>query len=344
MKVSELGEYGLIELLGEIVGPPPTLQPDILKAIGDDAAVFRASDPVQILTIDTMVEGVHFRLDTTSWRDLGWKAIAINISDIAAMGGVPHHAVVSLALNPDTDVDSVAEMYRGMADIAQQYQCTVVGGDTVSSTATVITVALTGQPFSEAEYPDNVLNRNRAKVGHQIAVTGYLGGSEAGLRMLTNNLDFDEDVSQYITTAHNHPTPRVDEGQLLLKHVVKAAMDLSDGLLADLPKLCKASGVAAKVNIDSVPIHSYIRRAFGDEALELALSGGEDYELLFTAEESIILRVTQACSVPVAIIGEVVEGEPGKVTLVDSKGSEVKRTKKEWEHFTASGIPRTKPS
>ncbi len=344
MKVFQLGEYGLIELLAKIVGSTPTDQPNVLKTIGDDAAIFRASDSLQILTVDTMVEGVHFRLATTPWRDLGWKAIAINISDIAAMGGIPEYAVVSLGLNPDTNVDSVAEMYRGIADAAQQYRCAVVGGDTVSSPVTVLSVTLTGQTSLEAEYPHNVLSRDRALVGDQIAVTGHLGGSEAGLRLLTDNLDVDEEACQYVKAAHNHPIPRVDEGQLLLKHGVKAAMDLSDGLLADLPKLCKASGVAAKVNVDSLPIHPHVREAFGDDVLELALSGGEDYELLFTAEESIIHEVGQSCRVPITTIGQTEEGKPGKVTLVDGKGNEVKWTKKAWEHFAVSGTPRTKPA
>ncbi|MFQ5873992.1 MAG: thiamine-monophosphate kinase, partial [Dehalococcoidia bacterium] len=163
MKISELGEFGLIQLLAEVLGPPPHTpphQPGILTGIGDDAALWCAPDSTQILTTDTMIEDVHFRRETISWRDLGWKTLAINISDIAAMGGIPQYAVVSLGLPPDTEVESVTEVYRGMADIAGKYDCHVVGGDTVTAPSIMITVSLTGEASSDDAYPDNVLSRS----------------------------------------------------------------------------------------------------------------------------------------------------------------------------------------
>ena len=339
-----MGEFELIELLADILGPPTITSRDshgLLIAIGDDAALWRAPESVEILTTDTMIEGVHFRLNTTPWRDLGWKALAINLSDIAAMGGAPLYAIVSLGLNPDTEVESVADMYRGMADIAGEYRCSIVGGDTVSAPCTMITVSLTGHASCDRAYPENVLTRSRAQAGQRIAVTGYLGGSGAGFKMLSEGLAFDDDSADYMERAHNHPTPRVAEGQLLLRQGVRAAMDLSDGLMADLPKMCKASGVAAKINSHRVPIHPKVRRAFGEQALELALSGGEDYELLFTGDERVIERVNKECPTPVTVIGEVIEGEPGTVTLLDESGTEVEWTAKGWEHFTPAGKPRT---
>ena len=338
MKVSELGEFGLIELLADILGPPPH-NTDILTTIGDDAALWRTSESVEILTTDTMIEGVHFHLEYTPWRDLGWKALAINLSDIAAMGGVPQYAVVSLGLIPDTEVESVAEMYRGMADISKEYDCWVVGGDTVSAPVIMITVSLTGRTSSSTTFPDNVLSRSGAKAGEKIAVTGYLGGSGAGLQMLSKGLSFGSTVAQYVKKAHNHPIPRVAEGQVLLQQGVRAAMDLSDGLMADLPKLCQASGLAARVVVDSVPIHPEVKRAFGEKALELALSGGEDYELLFTASEATIEKAVSACPTLVTVIGDMMTGEPGRVTLVTSSGEEVPWSKGGWEHFSPTGKP-----
>ena len=345
MKVSELGEFALIELLSEILGPPPPTppqQPGILTGIGDDAALWRTPDSTQILTTDTMIEGVHFRLKTTPCRDLGWKALAINLSDIAAMGGVPQYAVVSLGLTSDTEVESVADLYRGMADIAREYDCLVVGGDTVSAPAMMITVSLTGQASSGADYPDNVLTRSRARVGQRIGVTGYLGASEAGLRTVTEGLRLDGTAVQEMQKAHNHPTPRIAEGQALLQLGIRAAMDISDGLMADLPKMCKASGVAARVMLECIPIHPIVKRAFGEESLEMALSGGEDYELLFTVDDPLINDLKKECPTPVTIIGEIVAGEPGEVAVINETGIKVEWRKVGWEHFTPSGEPRTK--
>ena len=339
MMVSELGEFGLIQLLSEILGPAPLAKADcsgLLVDIGDDTAIWRPEDSVELATTDTMVEGVHFRLTTTSWRDLGWKAIAINLSDIAAMGTVPQYALVSLGLSPETEVDSVADLYRGMADICREYGCWVIGGDTVSSPCTMINVTLTGRALGEITYPENVLRRSEAKVGDKIAVTGFLGNSGAGLRMLSNNMHLAESTAQSLAQAHNKPTPRVAEGQALVKAGVRAAMDLSDGLMADLPKLCRESRTAARVYIDRLPISPALGEAFGPEALDLALTGGEDYELIFSGSQQALQLASEAFSTPATIIGEMAEGEPGQVTLIDKSGQVVEWPKSGWEHFTSS--------
>lgn len=345
MKVSELGEVALIEHIAEVLGPTSvsaTDDPDVLISIGDDAALWRPPDTDQLVTTDTMIENVHFRLDIISWRDLGWKSIAINLSDIAAMGGIPQYAVVSLCLTADTEVESVTELYRGMAEICREYGCKVVGGDTVSGPAVILTVTLIGQASRDSSHPDNVLSRSEAKPGQRIAVTGNLGSSGAGLKVLTDGVDLEDSVFEHLTKAHNRPVPRVNDGQLLLAKGVRAAMDLSDGLMSDLPKMCAASGVSARVNVDCIPIHSYVKSVFGEQALELALSGGEDYELLFTADEVVFDAVKRACPTPVTVIGEVVAGKPGQVTLLDGEGREVPWTHKGWEHFTPTGEPETR--
>ncbi|MEE9248223.1 MAG: thiamine-phosphate kinase [Dehalococcoidia bacterium] len=340
MKVSELGEFGLIELMSEILGPLPLAPASgygLLTPIGDDTALWRTTDSIQVLTTDTMVEGVHFRLATTSWRDLGWKALAINLSDIAAMGCTPRYAVVALGIPPETEVQSVADIYRGMADISEQYQCQVVGGDTVSAPCVMITVSLTGQALGDKPFPQNVLTRSGAREGDSIAVTGFLGASGAGLRMLTENPSLNDPGARHMKRAHNRPCPRVTEGQALCRSGIRAAMDLSDGLMADLPKLCKASGVAAKVYLDRIPVDPKVAEAFATQALDLALTGGEDYELLFAGDEDSIERATRDCPTPVTVIGNLVSGEPGKVTLIDESGREVEWTKGGWEHFTPAG-------
>ena len=347
MKVSELGEVALIEHIAEVLGPTgvaATNEPDVLISIGDDAAVWRPPDTDQLVTTDTMVENVHFRLDIISWRDLGWKAIAINLSDIAAMGGTPQYAVVSVCLTADTEVESVAELYKGMADICEKYGCKVVGGDTVSGPVVILTVTLIGQASTGTSYPDNVLRRSSVKPGQKVAVTGDLGSSGAGLKLLLDSAESEARISEYLTNSHNRPVPRLTEGRLLLSNGVRTAMDLSDGLMADLPKMCTASGVSARINVDCIPLHSYVMRVFGDQALELALSGGEDYELLFTADEAVLEAVKRDCPTPVTVIGEILAGESGHVTLVDSQGREVPWNKKGWEHFTSTGEPEGKKS
>ena len=345
MKISELGEVALIEHIAEALGPVGVAaadEPEVLISIGDDAAVWRPPESDQLVTTDTMVENVHFRLDIISWRDLGWKVIAINLSDIAAMGGIPRYAVVSMCLTADTDVESVAELYRGMADICGKYGCKVIGGDTVSGPALVLTVTLIGQASGGGPHPDNVLNRCSGRPGQKIAVTGNLGSSGAGLKLLLDASETEPALSKGLAGSHNRPVPRLAEGRFLLSKGVRAAMDLSDGLMADLPKLCSASGVSARINIDCIPIHPYVKSAFGDQALELALSGGEDYELLFAADEAVLEGVKRECTTPITVIGELLAGDPGEVTLVDGQGREVPRTKGGWEHFTSTGEPEDK--
>ena len=347
MKVSELGEVALIERIAEVLGPTGVAaadEPDVLISIGDDAAVWRPPETDLLVTTDTMVENVHFRRDIISWRDLGWKAIAINLSDIAAMGGTPRYAVVSMCLTADTEVESVAELYRGMTDICGKYGCKVIGGDTVSGPALVLTVTLIGQASTGTSHPDNVLRRSCGQPGQQVAVTGNLGSSGAGLKLLTDSAECEAGLSDYLTDSHNRPVPRLAEGRLLLSKGVRTAMDLSDGLMADLPKMCAASGVSARINVDCIPIHPYVKSAFGDQALELSLSGGEDYELLFTTDEAVLEGVKRDCPTQITVIGETLAGNPGQVTLVDGQGREVPGNKKGWEHFTSTGDPEDKKS
>ncbi len=168
-----------------------------------------------------------------------------------------------------------------------------------------------------------------------ITVTGYLGAAAAGSEMLTKKLQLDPKATASLRTAFLHPYPRVAEGQILVEHGVKAAIDISDGLISDLSHICKASQVSARIEIDRVPIQPIVKANFGDRALELALSGGEDYELLFTASAEGIDKVRAAASCPITVIGEIIADRVGEITLVDGKGNLVNLSKVGWEHFTA---------
>jgi len=325
MKVRELGEFGLIELVAGIVGKPS--RSDLLIGIGDDTAAWRPSGAVQLATTDTLIQDVHFSLETATWGELGWKALAINVSDIAAMGGIPAYALVSLGLPPDTEVDGIAGLYRGMMEVAVEYGTDICGGNMSSAPVVMINITVIG------EASGGLLMRSGAVSGDQIAVTGYLGQAAAGCRMLKSGLEFEAAISAFLREAHLRPRPRVAEGRLLVQHGVRAAIDLSDGLLSDLGHICKASRVAARVWLQRLPVHPLVKAAFGEEALELAVSGGEDYELLFTAKEEAIDLLKRVMPSPVTVIGDIVAGEPGRITLCDNQGKPVEYGRRGWDHF-----------
>jgi len=329
MKVSELGEFGLIELLAKIVGQPKGEL--VLIGIGDDAACWRTGASTQIATSDSLIQDVHFALSTTTWRELGWKALAVNLSDIAAMGGLPQYALVSLGLPGDTEVASVVELYEGIEELARLFDVSIVGGDSVGAPVVMVSLAVVGK----AQKNLSVLTRSAAAPGELIAVTGCLGASAAGLAMLQGGLRLypeDKETAGRLKEAHLRPHPRVVEGQALARHGVKAAIDLSDGLVSDLVKLCKASGVGARLFTSQIPVHPMVRNSFGGDAIQLALSGGEDYELLFTARSEVIDRVRGAIACPVTVIGETV-AEPEMVKVIDEHGNELNVEKAGWEHF-----------
>lgn len=332
MKVSELGEFGLIELLANIVdstkNPKDISWQSLLIGIGDDAAAWQLDDAIQLATTDGLVQDTHFDLNVVTWEELGWKAIAVNLSDIAAMGGTPKYALISLALPGDLKIDNVSSLYQGMAKIASRFGVAIVGGNIASADKTIVNVTVLGSLESSS-----MLSRSAAVSGDQIAVTGYLGLSAAGLRMLKQHLKIDAETAKLLRKAHITPMPRVDEGQILLHRGVKAAIDISDGLIADLTHICQASKVSARINQNELPIHPALKKNFKSDYLQLALSGGEDYELLFTASNQIMSRLRKTMRCPVTVIGEITQGKPGQVTLVDADGRTVPWQEAGWEHF-----------
>ncbi len=333
MKVSELGEFGLIDLLARMAGRAKDKRiaswQKLTIGIGDDAAAWQGDAATQLATVDSLIEDVHFTLDSISWKDLGWKALAVNLSDIAAMGGAPKYALVALALPDHTEVDDVAALYQGMIELAQQSGVAIIGGDISRAPLVTITITVLGHTGD-----NQVLTRSAATPGEQVAVTGYLGAAAAGLQMLTRQLQLDAEAMNPLKNAFAHPYPRVADGQLLASQGVKAAIDISDGLISDLTHICQQSRVGARVEIDRVPIHPVVKANFGDRSRELALSGGEDYELLFTASGEVINRVKRTASCPITVIGEITADNIGEVTVVDNEGSPLILRKRGWEHFS----------
>ncbi len=334
MKVSELGEFGLIDLLSKMAYSAQDKQlaswQQLIIGIGDDAAAWRSDASIQLATIDSFIQDVHFTLGAASWEDLGWKAIAVNLSDIAAMGGIPRYALVSLALPGHTEVEDVTALYKGMIELAQRFEVAIVGGDTSSAPLVAINITILGSSGGQDKH---ILTRSAAKPGDKVAVTGELGAAAAGARMLNSQIKLSPEATACLKKAFLHPYPRIAEGQLLVEHGVKAAIDISDGLIQDLSHICKASQVGARIEIDRVPIQPEVKANFNDTALEMALSGGEDYELLFTGSTEVIDKIRKAASCPVTIIGEIVAAKTDEITLIDRKGEPFNLNKTGWEHF-----------
>jgi thiamine-monophosphate kinase len=323
VKVSELGEFGLIDLLAKMVGGGDER---LLIGIGDDAAAWQGDESIQLASVDSFIQGVHFTPETTPWSDVGGKALAVNISDIAAMGGIPRYALVSLALPDDSEVEDVAALYNGMLKVSKQYGVSIVGGDISKAPLVAVTITILGSSPTK-----RILTRSSAKAGEIVAVTGSLGAAAAGMELLKGKRKLDPEAETRLKDAFLHPTPHIAEGLLLVEQGVKTAIDISDGLVADLNQICKASQVGARIEVERVPIEPTVKTAFAEGAMELALSGGEDYELIFTASSEIIERVKKAASVPVTAIGEIVAGKG--VTLTDKQGKPFALKKAGWEHF-----------
>jgi len=334
MQVKDLGEFGVIARLNNMVvqergGPDNGAAFDfrLLVDTGDDTAAWHTGPATQLFTTDTVVEGVHFTRQTTPWRDLGWKSLASNISDIAAMGGSPLYALITLGLPPETQIADLKELYRGMLEIGNQYGVGIIGGDMVRSPVVFITVALTGVQGGGS------MLRSTARPGDQLAVTGYLGGSGGGLKLMQENSKASPEAAAYLCNVHRRPVPDVAAGQILIEAGVVTAMDISDGLSDDLSKLCLASGVSAKISADRIPAHSLLKEAFPEHYLDLALNGGEDYKLLFAAPPELMERVMNRLPEGASIIGEITAGEPGRVVVLDSAGKETVATRHGWDHF-----------
>lgn len=276
--INEVGEFGLIVGIGNLVRAMNKDQRGVELGIGDDAAIWKPLPGRSlVVTADMLVEGVHFRHDWSKAESIGIRSMAVNLSDIAGMGARPRIAIISLGLRGDETDRWVYEFFRGVLGMAKKYHFAIAGGDIVSSPkATTVNVTIQGD-LSPRRPP---LLRDQAQLGDVIAVTGPLGLAAAGVRILTENR-LQQDGAPRMMDAHRRPNPRILQGILLRWAGVRCGMDLSDGLLGDLPHICEQSGFSSVIDYDRLPIPHAVRWGF-DDWFDLALRGGEDYELLFT--------------------------------------------------------------
>ncbi len=306
MKIHDIGgEFALIDRMAR---QSPVIHPDLVTGIGDDAAVIGGWFPdgdYLLVTTDMLVETRHFRRDWATAAQIGNKSVACNVSDIAAMGGTPTFMFVSLALERDTQVAWVETLYKGMAQACQRYGVVLAGGDTTQAEAATISITLLGRVS-----PGNLRLRSHARPGELLCVTGHLGGSAAGLALLAAGLP----TPPYLKEKHLAPVCRLDLSPLIAP-VARAMIDISDGLAAEVNHICDQSGTGAEIDVKEIPIHPAVHdaaRQTGNDPLDFALSGGEDFELLFSIPRDNKPLLDEK-GVSVTVVGRVTEATSGRV-------------------------------
>ena len=327
-KVREVGEQGVLKLLHRFC--PKDL-------VGDDAAILTL-DPGRslVVTTDVLVDGVHFSDRTMTPEDVGWRSAAANLSDLAAMGASPLGITVGLGLSGDVSLDWVERLYQGLTSCLQQYNTPIVGGDVCRSPVVTVSITAFGQVL-----PEQIIRRSTAQPGDAILVTGAHGDSRGGLELLLHpesgqNLGPAE--REFLLHAHRHPDPRLD----IISHLRKVAaetpvagMDSSDGLADAIVQICRCSGVGAKVERHSIPISDALAQLVSPEqALEWALYGGEDFELVLCLPTPLAQVLVERIGEGTTIVGTITTGQD--VELVDSSGvysPEVLTLSQGFQHF-----------
>lgn len=336
-RVRDISEFDLIARLRDALPESARGSDAVPIGIGDDTALWRpASGESVLITTDSLIDTIHFRTDWTPWEELGWKSLAVNVSDIAAMGGSPVLATVSLALTGNELVRDLEALYRGLGELAIQENVVLAGGDIVRAPHDFgIHVTVLGQTRN-----GRALLRSGARPDDLIAVTGTLGAAAAGLALLQlpeSDSRRSATTTPLLVEAHTRPRPRVQAGRLALEYGATAAMDLSDGLFGDLPKILTASGVDATVDLSALPVAAAVRALFPDRWLELATRGGEDYELLLTipADRAALLQAALAeIGQTLTIIGRIgLRSRNPTVSARDLAGNFVPVTTGAFDHF-----------
>ncbi|MEI6455133.1 MAG: thiamine-phosphate kinase [bacterium] len=336
--LADLGEFGLIDRL---TGDIRIHHPETIKGVGDDAAVIDTGEKLILLSTDLLVEGVHFDMTYTPLRHLGYKAAVVNISDIAAMNGIPKQMTCSIAVSSRFSAEALDEIYAGIKLACEKYRIDLVGGDTSSSLkGLMISVSILGESLK-----DEVVYRNGAKPGDLVCVTGDLGAAYIGLLILERekkvfevNPGMQPELTgfDYLIGRQLKPEARTDVRDLLRGLGIKptSMIDISDGLASEILHLCRQSGTGCKLFEEKIPIDDLTRQI----AMEFkiipsvaALSGGEDYELLFTISQTDYERIKAVDGI--SVIGHMTIPEEGKL-MITPDGQEVPLTAQGWDGFS----------
>ena len=327
MKLSRLGEFGLIERIRRTTATGRGVR----IGIGDDCAWVKQAGGSALITTDLLIEHIHFDLKWTSLFDLGYKSLAVNLSDIAAMGGMADYAILSLGIPASFDSREIDEFYRGFNRLAHQHGVALVGGDTNLADSLIISVCVIGHPAARP------VRRSGARVGDDIYVTGTLGDSALGLALLREKLAGTKPhVINRLLARHHRPMPQLSAGVLLARlRIASAMIDISDGLLQDLGHICQASRIGAVIWKETLPLSSAYRALVEKVGSGYALSGGEDYELLFCArprERQNIDKLRVPGRVKFTRIGRCVDADQG-ITVLDGSGRPIKLKTRGHDHF-----------
>jgi thiamine-monophosphate kinase len=334
----DIKDIGELKLIQRIADNYRSSLSSIVTGIGDDAAALKISENnILLTTCDLLLEDVHFNLNFTDSYQLGRKSLAVNLSDIAAMGGTPLFFLVSLALPPHLPIEFIDDLYRGMTDLADEFDTKLVGGDTnTSPDKLMINITLLGEAN-----PDHLLKRSGAQVGDSIFVTGTLGDAALGFFIL----EFDKNMNRpyshnTLTYKHLSPYPRIKEGISIAENRLASAMiDISDGLLIDLRRILTLSKLGATIYIPQLPLSKEFKQYQGKlkhNKIDFALKGGEDYELLFTSpqnKEKELLKLGQTLGVPINKIGEVNSSE--ELVILDQNHKSYPIDDQGYDHFSS---------
>lgn len=281
--LKDIGEFGLIDKIKKSFKAESK---ELLFGIGDDCAIIKKDDKTVILIgTDMLIEGVHFNIDFFTPVELGMKSAAVNISDIAAMGGIPKYMLVSVAVPKKISYKFIKDFYTGIKKLCHKYDVKLIGGDTSSSKSSLfISISVIGEA-KHGEY----LTRKGAKPGDSIYVTGKLGDSSGGLEILLKKHHMSDDLKRYLVNKHKKVTPRIDEGLYLARsEYITSMIDISDGISSDIKRICDESKSGARIYLDMVPVSKQLKKLslqLKKDVYDFALKGGEDYELLFTVKE-----------------------------------------------------------
>ncbi|MGH7768737.1 MAG: thiamine-phosphate kinase [Candidatus Binatia bacterium] len=327
MRLDKLGEFGLIEKIRKAT---PNGR-GVRAGIGDDAAWLDCRGRTFLLTTDLLVEDVDFKLEWSTFYSLGYKTLAVNLSDIAAMGGSPAYLTLSLGIPSEFTTEYMDEFYRGVRFLARRSGVSLVGGDISAARRFFISASLIGR------CPVAPVLRSGAKPGDDLYVTGTLGDSALGLDLLKKKQRRDRrGAAEYLIRRHQFPSARLKAGALLARRrLARAMIDVSDGLLQDLAHLCKASAVGAEIGENALPLSSAYKALAGRKRAVLALAGGEDYELLFSArarDRGRLEKIQSRLGVPIARIGRCLPAGKG-IRVIDGQGKPSFFPLKGYDHF-----------
>ncbi|MBI5555374.1 MAG: thiamine-phosphate kinase [Elusimicrobia bacterium] len=329
LTLGRIGEFGLIQRATRIFGRPA--RPGLIKGIGDDTAVVKVGhNKALVFTTDMLIEDIHFSLKYEGFFDIGWKALAVNISDVASMGATPTWGVISVGVPVGIPVDSVDKLAQGVAILARKHRIGIIGGDTVKSPdRLVVNIALLGDAAEK-----DIIYRQGAQPGEALFVTGRIGEAAAGLEIIRGGqrsaVSGQQKNKKYLIHRYLRPEPRIKESILIVKNQLASSMiDISDGLHLSVKLLCAQSKVGANIYLNKIPLNNQLSTINYQQALQWALSGGEDYELLFTVPRQKVKKALELF--PHGWIGKVTTGSA--IKILDQSGREITTRNTGYEHF-----------